>query len=121
MSRERVATGRLGEHLAAERLAGQGWVIHLSNWRGVGGEIDLVAQDGDCLVFVEVRSRRGPRFGTAEESLDRAKLRRMASLAEQYVVAAAWPGPWRVDAVALDLLPDGTIGRWAHYRDAVQP
>jgi putative endonuclease len=121
VTRARLETGRLGEQLAAERLAGQGWTIRARNWRGKGGEIDIVAEDGDCLVLVEVRARRGPRFGSAEESLDAVKQRRMAGLAEQYVLAVGWPGPWRIDAVALDLRPDGTVARWAHYRDAVQP
>ena len=80
----------------------------------------MVALDGDCLVLVEVRSRRSRRFGLAEESLGPAKLQRMARLAEAYVQDQDWEGPFRVDVVALEL--DGErVRRWDHYRDALEP
>ena len=44
-----------------------------------------------------------------------------ASLAEQYVLAAGWPGLWRVDVVAIDLAPDGSASRLDHYQNAVMP
>ncbi len=114
-----MQTGRLGEALAACELEAAGWRIVERNWRGAGGEIDLVARDGDSLVLVEVRTRRSRSFGSAEESIGAVKQRRMAALAEQYVLASGWPGPWRVDVVALDLAPDGTVARLDHYRDAL--
>jgi putative endonuclease len=114
-----VRTGRLGEALAAEALEAAGWRIVDRNWRGTGGEIDLVARDGDSLVLVEVRARRSRRFGSAEESIGAVKRRRMAALAEQYVLDTGWPGPWRVDVVALDLAADGSVARLDHYRDAL--
>jgi putative endonuclease len=119
LSDARQATGRLGEALAAARLEAAGWRILARNWRGPGGEIDLVALDGDCLVLVEVRSRRTARFGLAEESLVRQKRARMARLAEAYVQDQAWAGPYRVDVVAIDLAGE-RVRRWDHYRDALE-
>lgn len=119
MSEARQRTGRLGERLAAQRLEAEGWRILDRNWRGKGGEIDLVAREGDSLVLVEVRARRSRRFGSAEESIGAAKQRRMAALAEQYVLDSGWPGPWRVDVIALDLGADGSVLRLDHYRDAL--
>jgi putative endonuclease len=121
MSDSRVATGRLGERLAAERLEAQGWRILTTNWRGLGGEIDIVAEEGGSLVLVEVRCRRSLRFGTAEESLGPSKRRRMARLAEQYVLDHGWTGPWRLDAVAIELDRSGRVRRLTHYRNAVEP
>ncbi|MDP2728578.1 MAG: ribonuclease HII, partial [Dehalococcoidia bacterium] len=72
--------GRLGERIALQHLKGLGYAIRETNYRSLWGEIDIVAQQGACLVFVEVRCRtcfsgrqEGPAFGSPEESLTRAK------------------------------------------------
>jgi Holliday junction resolvase-like predicted endonuclease len=61
MADRRQQLGRVGEQMAAELLAGQGYQILARNWRsGRSGEIDLVAQDDACLVIVEVRTPPRP-------------------------------------------------------------
>jgi putative endonuclease len=119
VTKGRLVTGRWGEDLAAARLEAEGWRLLVRNWRGSAGEIDIVALDGACLVFVEVRTRRGPAFGSPAESLGARKRARMARLAEEYVVDSGWPGPWRVDvmAIALGRRPEQVAVE--HYRDAV--
>lgn len=116
----RRATGARGELLAAERLTAAGWRILLRNWRQRAGEIDLVARDGDCLVFVEVRTTRSERFGPPELSVGPRKQARLRRLAAAYVAEQAWPGPWRIDIVAITLDAAGGIARWAHYPHAVE-
>ncbi|MEP6481073.1 MAG: YraN family protein [Rhodoglobus sp.] len=96
------ALGRRGEAIAAEYLVGHGFSIVEHNWRCAQGEIDLVARDGDELVFVEVKTRSSVAFGHPFEAITAAKLARLRRL------AAAWceahPGSHdriRIDAVAV--------------------
>lgn len=77
--------GKRGEDLAAAFLKEQGLQLLEQNVRCVLGEIDLVAKDGRTLVFVEVRSRAGDRFGLPEASVSRAKQRRLTLLAKWYL------------------------------------
>ena len=80
----RRALGRYGEDLAARYLTEQGWQVVDRNWRCAHGEIDLIARDGDCLVFCEVKTRTTERFGGAVEAVDRRKAARLRRL------VAAW-------------------------------
>jgi len=65
------------------------------------GEVDVVALDGTCLAFVEVRTRRGEAYGRAEDSITPRKLARMAAVAEAYVYEHGWQGDWRLDVLAI--------------------
>ena len=76
--------GRYGEDVAVRALQGLGWTILDRNWRCRVGEIDIVALDGGEAVIVEVKTRRGARFGTPAEAVTHAKVARLRRL------AAAW-------------------------------
>ncbi len=121
----RKSLGKLGESLACEHLVRQGWTILGQNWRTRRGEIDIVARDGEWLVFVEVRTRRAnpkggePFLGRPDDSVTPRKQLQLAQMAEAYLFALPWKGPWRIDVVALELAEDDSIARLAHYRDAV--
>jgi putative endonuclease len=94
--------GRRGEDLAATHLTSKGFVIVERNWRCAHGEIDLVARDGDQIVFVEVKTRSSVSFGHPLEAITVAKLARLRRLAG--VWRAAHPeagGRIRIDAVAV--------------------
>lgn len=120
MKSSRQTLGQAGERLAAEHLASQGLSPVAQNWRhGRMGEIDLVMQEGPCLVIVEVRTRRGEAFGTPEESVTPAKQARLAALAEAFCASHAWQGPVRIDIVAVALTTAGRLLEIRHYRDAV--
>ncbi len=84
MSRETLAFGRTAEADAARYLARRGYRIVDRNVRLWRGEIDLVAFDGDVLVFVEVKARRGTGFGGASAAVDGRKQGRLTRLAELY-------------------------------------
>jgi putative endonuclease len=120
MSRARGETGRRGEELAAAHLSGEGYRLIARNWRCKLGEIDLVARHEDWLVVVEVRTRRAARaFGRPEESIGPQKQARLARLAQAYVSAVQWQGPWRIDVIALELSTDGRALDLRHYPGAV--
>ncbi|MDF2924759.1 MAG: YraN family protein [Paenibacillaceae bacterium] len=99
----RKALGQWGEERAAAYLSGSGLTIMERNWRARSGEIDIIAQDGETIVFVEVRTRRpGGRFGTAEESVDLRKQRQVRETAQIYLHAARKHGlPCRFDVIAV--------------------
>jgi putative endonuclease len=118
-SDDRRGLGRHGEQMAARHLASKGYEIVARNWRCETGELDLVARDGDCLVLVEVRARRGQTLGSPEESITPAKQARLADLAEAYVQVNGWAGDYRIDVVAIEFDQQGRLLRVDHYENAV--
>ncbi|HXZ60257.1 MAG TPA: YraN family protein [Steroidobacteraceae bacterium] len=83
MLTQRQLAGRRAEDLAAEYLRARGCEILVRNYRRRLGELDLVARDGGVLVIGEVRTRAQARFGSAAESVDRRKQRRITRAAMQ--------------------------------------
>ncbi len=82
--RGQVALGRRGERAAERHLRRNGYRIVARNFRAAGAEIDLVAIDGDILVFVEVKTRRSRAAGAPEEAVDERKQTRMRRAAEVF-------------------------------------
>jgi putative endonuclease len=116
MPTPRGRAGAQAEALAAEFLAGRGLAIVARNWRRRVGELDLVARDGDVLVFVEVRLRQRGDFGGAAASITAAKRARMVAAANAYLAGLARTPVCRFDAVLLDALDPARI-EW--LRDVV--
>jgi len=111
----RAASGSAAEALAARFLEARGLSIVERNWRRRCGEIDLVARDGDTLVFVEVRLRRRADFGGAAASISAAKRARIVAAAGLYLARIPHTPRCRFDAVLLDALDPARI-EWV--RDA---
>lgn len=107
-------TGGAAEAAAAAFLARQGMTLTCSNYRCRRGEIDLVLQDGPWIVFVEVRLRTNPSFGSAAESIGPRKRARIIAAARHYL-AGKPERPCRFDVVLLDRLEPPRI-EW--IRDA---
>lgn len=78
-------TGHFGEETAVAYLKQIGYLIIERNYRKRFGEIDIVAQDGDVVVFVEVKTRRSVRFGSPFEAVDRRKQKNMTRVALAYL------------------------------------
>lgn len=95
--------GDTGEQLAAAYLVQRGYTIIARNWRCRSGEIDLVARDGDQIVFVEVRARRDQ---YALESITARKRQRLITLAYHYLIDHDCPPTtdWRIDVIALTVI-----------------
>jgi len=100
MDRGKKAFGNYGEAAAQGYLAAKGYEILEKNYKSAGGEIDIIAQDGDYLVFVEVKYRRGTNFGRPIEAITRRKQRALADCAMSYLVGRGlWDAPCRFDIV----------------------
>jgi putative endonuclease len=100
----RQAIGRHGEDMACQYLVAQGYEVLERNWLCPRGEIDVVAREGECWAFVEVKTRRGHRAEYPEDALTAAKLGRLVELAETYLARAQLNDvDWRVDLVAIEL------------------
>jgi putative endonuclease len=115
--------GQTGEELATRFLAGRGYTLVARNVRLAGGEIDIVARDGDCLVFIEVRTRRGGGFGSPEESITPAKAQRLIGLVDAFRQARAdepLPADSRIDLVAVELDARGRLIRVDLVKNAVE-
>lgn len=85
MGRVKGAVGRFGEQVAARHLQDAGLRILDRNWRCADGEIDIVAADGDTLVFCEVKTRSGLAFGDPAEAVVAAKAARLRRLALRWL------------------------------------
>lgn len=121
MSGARKKLGAWGESLAASHLENQGYEILERNWRCNRGEIDLVAEAGTLLVFVEVKTRRGRAMGTPEEGLTTRKAQKLMDLAQIYLYQNEIEDrTWRIDLVAVELSRQGKLLRCEHIPNAVR-
>ena len=117
----RKDTGILGEKLAKDFLRKQGYRIWETNYRCPEGEVDLIAEDKDCLVFVEVRTRRSLEFGSPEESITPTKRERLRAIVSQYLQTHDnLPQLCRIDVVAIELDRKGKPSRIELIENAVE-
>jgi putative endonuclease len=119
MTHARQAFGKSGEDLAVEELERRKYEITARRYRTRHGEIDIVARDGDTVVFVEVKARATAECGTAAEAVTRAKQRRLVRMAIEYIAHNDIHDlPLRFDVVAIDGVGEST--RIAVYPDAFE-
>ena len=119
----RRSRGNRCEALAAAYLARQGFCLLERQFRTRAGEIDLIAQEGGTLCFIEVRSKSGGRFGTAAESVTPHKQRRLALVAQQYLQSRPrlQRAVCRFDVVTLDASADAAPPTIVLLRNAFSP
>jgi len=101
---KRRDVGILGEKLAKDFLEKRGYRILETNYRSPEGEIDIIARDGDYLVFIEVRTKRSLEFGSPEESITPNKMEKLRAAAAHYRQTHDYlPASWRIDVVAVEI------------------
>ena len=121
MTNARHSLGKRGEQYAAQYLTDRGYAIRTRNWRCPVGEIDLVAEKEGALIFVEVRTRRGDRLGTPEESITPAKRARLIAAAQTYLAEQGQADrDWRIDVVAIEIGSHGEVKRCTLIENAIE-
>lgn len=114
---ERRLLGQKGEALAVAHLKKRGMRIETRNFRCRLGEIDLIAWEGQTLVFVEVRSRTSVDYGLPQESIDYRKQRRLRQIAQFYLYGRS-EKTVRFDVVAVQFDQQGNPQHIEHITNA---
>ncbi len=121
MRHSRLDVAKLGEKFAVEHLKTQGYQILAQNYRFQRGEIDLVAQDGERIVFVEVKTRRSLKFGLPQAAVTRRKQRQISKIALAYLQAQnLLNAPCRFDVIAIYLSPQCELLRLEQIENAFE-
>lgn len=116
---QRKKLGAWGEDIAAHQLEADGFRLVARNWRCRHGEIDLIAQKGELVAFVEVKTRKGRNMGAPEEALTPHKSKKLMQLAQLYIAENELDVDWRIDLVAVELDKSGKLLRCEHIPNAV--
>lgn len=119
---QRRQLGAFGESAARAYLIRNGYTILASNWRCHAGEFDLIAREGDQVVFVEVRTRRQSSAIPPESTITATKRTRLISLAWYYFEdqQISEPPAWRIDLIAVEIDHAGRIVRLEHLPNCIE-
>lgn len=119
--RPKDALGHAAENHARRLLEGKGYRFLTRNWHCQDGELDIVMLDGEELVFVEVKARRGDRAGRADDAISDAKAESLMTSGEWFL--ADHPEHhhriWRIDLVAISIDPRTGTATANHYENAI--
>lgn len=111
--------GEEGENSAVFWLKMHGVKVLETNWRVGKSEIDIVSQDGSCIVFVEVKTRSGNYYEYPESSVNASKQKAMIRAAGQWLKQNDSNLSLRFDVIAIEFLPH--VKRLVHFKDAFYP
>lgn len=110
--------GQFGEQLAKEHLVEKGYKILESNFRSRYGEIDIIVQKDKSLVFVEVKTRIGTRFGLPYQAVDYHKLKHLKKASQYYLILHNYPNLlYRIDVISIILKKDNTVEKIQHFEN----
>jgi len=120
MTKSAQRLGRWGESLAATYLVEHGYTILERNMRTSYGEIDLIARDGETIVFIEVKTGKTPTFGMPEISVNSRKQAHLLAAAQTYMQAHPdHQGEWRIDVIAIQGSPTEKQPIITHFENAL--
>ena len=121
MDRSRLNIAKLGESLAVEYIRTRGCEILARNYRAERGEIDLIVQDGQFIVFVEVKTRRSLKFGLPQAAVTRQKQKQISKIALAYLQSEnLWDTPCRFDVIGIHLSPQSELLGLDHIESAFE-
>lgn len=117
---DRKRLGRQGEELAFDFLLEQEYQIIERNWRCRSGEIDIIAEKANKLIFIEVRTRRpSSRFGTAKESVDYRKQAKVRDIAQFYMHRYhKYEQPIQFDVITVEMSDISAEPKIEHIQEA---
>lgn len=98
----KVKKGEIEEQNARTYLETKNYRILFTNWRYKHAEVDIIAQDGNTVVFVEVKARKNNLFGNPEDFVDKLKMKKMREAADAYIEQFNWQGQLRFDIIAIE-------------------
>ncbi len=108
MAAQHLSLGRAGERAAWELLRKKGYTLLARNWSKHRYELDIVCEDGDTVVFVEVKTRGAGVRGQPSDALTASKMKKLVKAAAFYLSQEKfWERPCRFDLVSLVVTPDG--------------
>lgn len=117
----RQTLGKLGETIASEYLVDHGYTLIERNFKARYGEIDLIVSKNNILVFVEVKTRIGKKYGIPEEAVTSRKIHEVLITSEYYALLhPELPTSHRIDVIAIELFPDKTIQDLRHIENITQ-
>jgi len=100
--KQKDVLGQTGEKIAATYLQNKGYKILERNWRGRFGEIDIIAQEKNQIVFVEVKARQSKDFGLPEEAVDFKKQNKLVRTALEYLQKTPTKLSFRFDVIGIE-------------------
>lgn len=115
-----LTTGRTGEDIACLYLEEHGYIICERNWQYKHREVDIIAQQGNVLVFVEVKTRLRSAWGRAMDAVDKAKAQRLVEAADYYIRLKGRTEYVRFDIIGIDYENDGSY-QIEHAPEAFYP
>lgn len=98
---QHITTGKYGEQIAVNYLLSIGYKVLATNWRNGHLETDIIAKDGNILVFVEVKTRKNSMFGMPEEGVSAKKQQQLMACADAYLDQNHHQGEIRFDVIAI--------------------
>jgi putative endonuclease len=119
MRQSKAKIGKIGEAFAIAHLQAQGYNIRERNYRTQSGEVDLIVEQWERIVFVEVKTRRSLKFGPPQASVTPAKQKQIAKVALSYLQAhGRLDAPCRFDVIAVFLSSKLELIELRHIEDA---
>ena len=115
-----IDIGARAERAAVDWLRREGFLIMDTNWRSGHCELDIVAQRGDMIHFVEVKCRRAGSLTTPEEAVTKSKAKHLLRAANDYILAHGIDMDASLDLIAVDMMPDDSF-EIRYIPQAIQP
>lgn len=98
--------GKMAENIACEYLIKNGYIIREQNWRvGKTIEIDIIAEKGNIIIFVEVKARKGD-YILPDEAVDEAKMKKIVKGGDIYLKSIPYPYEYRLDVITITGTPE---------------
>lgn len=113
-----TSIGQIGEQFASDYLVEMGYIILERNWRFKRAEIDIIAKNDNCLIFIEVKARSYTAFGQPEEFINAEKEGMLIDAAQRYMESINYGWEIRFDIISIILTKSLQIKKIDHFKDA---